>query len=281
MQKIFQTRINNSDLMVHRKKYLLSNELENWNRNSSKTFMGILKTIFHNDNVKVSFSSNTSFKIKNGKKEYQGVLEYGDMDEMPKIRIINGDVTSIYEVLNLDSENKTLINLDSEIIKRNDTKVTQMFANGISYFTVRIDDVVYRICIYAPDSEKDKVSELPHEDELKETLFSFHKNTSLKEIIQILEYYLGKLDTYPKVEISRRIEEKRKFPKTTDEFIIKDGSLNKYMQTKQVGTKNYVVTIENDKISYNIENLDFNDIAKPDSELVNQGMQYVKRYPKK
>lgn len=278
MRKIFQERINISELESSKGTLFLPKYLEIWNKNGIKTINGILKRITGIDNIKVTFGNDTTFTLK-ADKCYTGSLEYGDMDEMPKIKLTSGDLTTIYEVLNITDDNKTLINLDSEITKRDDKVLTQMFYKNIAFFHIRMDDIVYRITVYSP-LEKDEVFTLPYESDLKETLFSFNSNTSINEIVKALEYYLGRLDKFPKVEITRSIEERRKFPKTTDEFVLKSGSLDKFMQTKKVGSKNYVVRIEDNKISYNIENLSFNDIVEPDKELVTQGMQYVKRYPK-
>lgn len=278
MNKIFQERINNYELEGNRSTLFYPKYLEIWNKGSIRTINGILKKLTGvNQNLKASFTSDESFNFG----EFSGYFEYGDMDEMPKIKFVDDNVTTVYEVLSIPHDDVTFINLDSQITKKDNKKLTQMFSRNTAYFYIKIDEVTYRICIYSSNVDNNKIFELPHEEELKSTLFSFHRNTTIVEIVKMLEYYLGKLDKFSKIEISRSIEEKRKFPKTTDEFILKNGGLDKFMQTKKVGTKNYTVTIENGKISYNIENLDFKDIVKPDEELVQGGMQYVKRYPKK
>ena len=280
MRKIFQERISNSELKKNKSGFFYPKCLEIWNRNSSKTFNETLKRIIGYDkDIRVSFLSDTMFTVLADKK-YQGVIEYGDMDEMPKIKLTEGNISRVYEVLNIEWDNETLINLDSEITNRNEKEIIQMFSKNIAYFILKLDDITYRISVYN-NSDENKVFELPYEEDLKETLFTFTENTSVVEIVKALEYYLGRLDTYPKIEISRTIKEPRKFPRTTDEFILKNGTLDKFMQTKKVGTKTYVVTIQDNRISYNIDNLSFGDDVTPNKELVEQSMQYVKKYPKK
>ena len=104
-------------------------------------------------------------------KAYIGSLEYGDMDEMPKIRLTDGNTTNSYEVLNSNGE--TFINLDSETTKKDGKEVSRIFYKNIAYFIARIDNVAYRISIYSPKTNKNSFT-LPYEDELKETLFSFN-----------------------------------------------------------------------------------------------------------
>ena len=113
-----------------------------------------------------------------------------------------------------------------------------------------------------------------------ETLFTFSEDTSIVDIVKALEYYLGRLDAFPKIEISRSVNEKRKLSKTTDEFIMKNGGLDKFMQTKKVGTRTYTVTVQDNKISYSLDNLSFTDEVTPNKEMVEQSMQYIKKYPK-
>ena len=200
------------------------------------------------------------------------------MDEMPKIRLTDGNTTNSYEVLNSNGE--TFINLDSETTKKDGKEVSRIFYKNIAYFIARIDNVAYRISIYSPKTNKNSFT-LPYEDELKETLFSFNSSTSIDDVVKTLEYYLGKLDKFSKIEISRSISEKRKTSKTTDELVLKSGELDRFTQSKKVGSKNYKVTISDNKISYAIENLDLDEAIEPDKDLITMGKIYMKKYPKK
>lgn len=277
MNKIFQKRVNNSDLLDSRSTLFSPKYLETWNKDGIKIVYGALKRITGSEKIKVFFNGDMTFTLI-ANKAYTGSLEYGDMDEMPKIRLTDGNTTNSYEVLNSNGE--TFINLDSETTKKDGKEVSRIFYKNIAYFIARIDNVAYRISIYSPKTNKTSFT-LPYEDELKETLFSFNSSTSIDDIVKTLEYYLGKLDKFSKIEISRSISEKRKTSKTTDELVLKSGELDRFTQSKKVGSKNYKVTISDNKISYAIENLDLDEAIEPDKDLITMGKIYMKKYPKK
>ena len=69
--------------------------------------------------------------------------------------------------------------------------------------------------------------------------------------------------------------------KTTDELVLKSGELDRFTQSKKVGSNNYKVTISDNKISYAIENLDLDEAIEPDKDLITMGKIYMKKYPKK
>ena len=244
MNKIFQKRVNNSDLLDSRSTLFSPKYLETWNKDGIKIVYGALKRITGSEKIKVFFNGDMTFTLI-ANKAYTGSLEYGDMDEMPKIRLTDGNTTNSYEVLNSNGE--TFINLDSETTKKDGKEVSRIFYKNIAYFIARIDNVAYRISIYSPKTNKNSFT-LPYEDELKETLFSFNSSTSIDDVVKTLEYYLGKLDKFSKIEISRSISEKRKTSKTTDELVLKSGELDRFTQSKKVGSKNYKVTISDNKI---------------------------------
>ena len=277
MNKIFQKRVNNSDLLDSRSTLFSPKYLETWNKDGIKIVYGALKRITGSETIKVFFNGDMTFTLI-ANKAYTGSLEYGDMDEMPKIRLTDGNTTNSYEVLNSNGE--TFINLDSETTKKDGKEVSRIFYKNIAYFIARIDNVAYRISIYSPKTNKNSFT-LPYEDELKETLFSFNSSTSIDDVVKTLEYYLGKLDKFSKIEISRSISEKRKTSKTTDELVLKSGELDRFTQSKKVGSKNYKVTISDNKISYAIENLDLDEAIEPDKDLITMGKIYMKKYPKK
>lgn len=277
MNKIFQKRVNNSDLLDSRSTLFSPKYLERWNKDGIKIVYGALKRITGSEKIKVFFNGDMTFTLI-ANKAYTGSLEYGDMDEMPKIRLTDGNTTNSYEVLNSNGE--TFINLDSETTKKDGKEVSRIFYKNIAYFIARIDNVAYRISIYSPKTNKNSFT-LPYEDELKETLFSFNSSTSIDDVVKTLEYYLGKLDKFSKIEISRSISEKRKTSKTTDELVLKSGELDRFTQSKKVGSKNYKVTISDNKISYAIENLDLDEAIEPDKDLITMGKIYMKKYPKK
>lgn len=277
MNKIFQKRVNNSDLLDSRSTLFSPKYLETWNKDGIKIVYGALKRITGSEKIKVFFNGDMTFTLI-ANKAYTGSLEYGDMDEMPKIRLTDGNTTNSYEVLNSNGE--TFINLDSETTKKDGKEVSRIFYKNIAYFIARIDNVAYRISIYSPKTNKNSFT-LPYEDELKETLFSFNSSTSIDDVVKTLEYYLGKLDKFSKIEISRSISEKRKTSKTTDELVLKSGELDRFTQSKKVGSKNYKVTISDNKISYAIENLDLDEAIEPDKDLITMGKIYMKKYPKK
>ena len=277
MNKIFQKRVNNSDLLDSRSTLFSPKYLETWNKDGIKIVYGALKRITGSEKIKVFFNGDMTFTLI-ANKAYTGSLEYGDMDEMPKIRLTDGNTTNSYEVLNSNGE--TFINLDSETTKKDGKEVSRIFYKNIAYFIARIDNVAYRISIYSPKTNKNSFT-LPYEDELKETLFSFNSSTSIDDVVKTLEYYLGKLDKCSKIEISRSISEKRKTSKTTDELVLKSGELDRFTQSKKVGSKNYKVTISDNKISYAIENLDLDEAIEPDKDLITMGKIYMKKYPKK
>ena len=277
MNKIFQKRVNNSDLLDSRSTLFSPKYLETWNKDGIKIVYGALKRITGSEKIKVFFNGDMTFTLI-ANKAYTGSLEYGDMDEMPKIRLTDGNTTNSYEVLNSNGE--TFINLDSETTKKDGKEVSRIFYKNIAYFIARIDNVAYRISIYSPKTNKNSFT-LPYEDELKETLYSINSSTSIDDVVKTLEYYLGKLDKFSKIEISRSISEKRKTSKTTDELVLKSGELDRFTQSKKVGSKNYKVTISDNKISYAIENLDLDEAIEPDKDLITMGKIYMKKYPKK
>ena len=115
MNKIFQKRVNNSDLLDSRSTLFSPKYLETWNKDGIKIVYGALKRITGSEKIKVFFNGDMTFTLI-ANKAYTGSLEYGDMDEMPKIRLTDGNTTNSYEVLNSNGE--TFINLDSETTKK-------------------------------------------------------------------------------------------------------------------------------------------------------------------